>query len=278
MKTQAPKSILLAAVLAFFATPALSAVFVLGPDAMDAYIDSRFRPDLNPPDLANQNYGSAERLSIGHNDLHNDNINDGLIQFDVSALPSTGVLSAAVVLTIEPVPEGAGTPTTVSVHRITSPWDEATVTWNTRPTFDPLPAATAVVSNLLGEAFRWDITSLYLDWRSGTVPNYGLYFTASTNNGEGFGFVSSDNTTWPALRPALHLALDGETSIRISQVEVCWASATNRLYLVQYKSELTTNAWLNLRGPIQTTGPKTCITDGVSVGEPRRIYRVVPLP
>jgi hypothetical protein len=67
-------------------------------------------------------------------------------------------------------------------------------------------------------------------------------------------------------------------SIRISEVEVCWDSVSNRNYQMQYRSTLTTNVWTNLGAPVAGKEVKTCITDKVTVGEPQRYYRVLTVP
>jgi hypothetical protein len=65
-------------------------------------------------------------------------------------------------------------------------------------------------------------------------------------------------------------------SIEISQVRLCWNSQTNKMYQIQYRSALTTNAWVDLGAPIPGSGTTTCITDAVTI--PGRFYQVVPLP
>jgi len=71
--------------------------------------------------------------------------------------------------------------------------------------------------------------------------------------------------------------------IRVSQVELCWDSDSNTTYRVQYRSALTTNAWL----PFGTNcfvgdGSVKCVYDSVTLGEPQRFYRLatncVPQP
>lgn len=64
-------------------------------------------------------------------------------------------------------------------------------------------------------------------------------------------------------------------SIVVSQVRLCWDSLTNRLYQVQYRSEATTNRWVDLGAPVRGTGTN-CVTDAVA--GPPRIFRVVALP
>ncbi len=67
-------------------------------------------------------------------------------------------------------------------------------------------------------------------------------------------------------------------TIRVSEVEVCWNAASNRVYQVQYRSALTSNAWNNLGSPIAGSGATACITNKVLTGETQRFFRVLPLP
>ena len=67
-------------------------------------------------------------------------------------------------------------------------------------------------------------------------------------------------------------------TIRVSEVELCWSSDSNRTYQVQYRSDLTTNLWTNLGPPMAGSGPTSCTLDRVPPGRPQRIYRVLTLP
>lgn len=167
-------------------------------DGKDTYIDNRFRDQK-----LFSNYGSENRILIGHADSDNLNITDGLIEFNLSSLPSKAA-QATVRLTITPIPDGDGTPAVVYAHRVTSPWDETTVSWNNKPSFEPIAIASALVNNTLGESVEWDITALYNSWGSGMMANFGIYLTSGpTANGEGFSFVSSDNMDYTSMRPVL---------------------------------------------------------------------------
>ena len=82
---------------------------------------------------------------------------------------------------------------------------------------------------------------------------------------------------------ALALRLDVEftpdtLSIRCSQVELCWQSATNVIYQLQYQSALTGGQWTNLGAPIPGDGSRKCVTDPIAEGEPHRFYRTVTVP
>jgi hypothetical protein len=65
--------------------------------------------------------------------------------------------------------------------------------------------------------------------------------------------------------------------IQVSQVNVCWDSVTAKWYQLQYRSDLTTNAWVNLGGLLLGTGARICIADDVA-DQPRRYYRAVVAP
>lgn len=67
-------------------------------------------------------------------------------------------------------------------------------------------------------------------------------------------------------------------TLRVSEVEVCWNTASNRTYQVQYRSTWTTNAWADLGPPVAGNGSTNCITDKVPLGQSQRYYRMLTLP
>jgi len=67
-------------------------------------------------------------------------------------------------------------------------------------------------------------------------------------------------------------------SIRVSEVELCWNTASNQTCQVQYSSDLTTNLWTDLGAPVQGGRIPHCIQDKVIAGDGKRLYRVVLLP
>ncbi|SRR6266542_511665 len=67
-------------------------------------------------------------------------------------------------------------------------------------------------------------------------------------------------------------------TIRVSEAEVCWNTASNRTYQVQYRSTLTANPWVDLGSPVAGNGLIQCVPDKVPLGQPQRYYRVVTLP
>jgi hypothetical protein len=84
-------------------------------------------------------------------------------------------------------------------------------------------------------------------------------------------FTSFEFTTLPETATD-HIA------IRVSQVELCWATATNALYQLQSRSSLSENDWNDVGLPIQGTGSCRCVYQDIVQGRPQRFYRVVTLP
>ena len=68
------------------------------------------------------------------------------------------------------------------------------------------------------------------------------------------------------------------STIRVSEVEVCWETVSTRVYQVQFRSVITGNNWTDLLPPVQGNGQTNCIKDVVPVGEPQRFYRVITVP
>jgi hypothetical protein len=66
-----------------------------------------------------------------------------------------------------------------------------------------------------------------------------------------------------------------QLDIRVSQVEICWQTATNMWYQLQYLSTLSTNQWLPLSTNWVTgDGARFCTTDAIVVGTPQRFYQL----
>jgi hypothetical protein len=69
-----------------------------------------------------------------------------------------------------------------------------------------------------------------------------------------------------------------QLAIRVSQVELCWETITDRLYQLEYRSDLSASAWSPLGGVTRGDGSRLCTNDPVIAGQPARLYRVVSLP
>jgi hypothetical protein len=65
-------------------------------------------------------------------------------------------------------------------------------------------------------------------------------------------------------------------SIEVSEVTICWLSEPETMYQVQYRSELTTNLWVNLGPAVAGDGTRQCTPDAVTSAQ--RFYQVIILP
>ncbi len=111
--------------------------------------------------------------------------------------------------------------------------------------------------------------ALGIQWlNSQQMGGPGLNFPSDNNNTYGYGIFGGN----------FKVQAIPHVSIRLSQVEVCWTSETNKQYTVEYQSALTTNTWLTLAGPLPGTGTNNCIQDALAPGQPQRFYRILTLP
>ena len=117
---------------------------------------------------------------------------------------------------------------------------------------------------LLGSDIQIDFNPVTL-----TVRHVGIHSIRVTQE---TGSVAFDDLTFSTPAQAGKPRL----TIEVSQVRICWDSVTNKQYQVQYRSALTTNAWVDLGVPFPGNGTTNCINE--SVTDPRRFYRVCLLP
>ncbi|XYH97770.1 DNRLRE domain-containing protein [Sorangium sp. So ce1128] len=121
-----------------------------------------------------------------------------LVRFDLSSLPE-GVDIESAAVTLDPAGRnGAGA---VDVHRITSGWDEDTVTWASfAGAFDPSPVASSD-GGLCGTGpVALDLTSLTQAWVDGALPNHGVLLEPSST---GPARLWSSEASLAKHRPAL---------------------------------------------------------------------------
>jgi hypothetical protein len=124
----------------------------------------------------NNNYGGGPEIGI-RNDYGIGGTsgwaNDGLIKFNLSKLPAGSTIKSAKLYLYyyrwqDNYPAGRE----LNLYRITSDWDEDTVTWNTAPSYNQTPTANSSVPSSVNIWMEWNVKSDVKDFVLGT-PNYG---------------------------------------------------------------------------------------------------------
>jgi hypothetical protein len=137
---------------------------VLG-DIEDAYVWSLY-PGYNT--------GTAVDQSVG---LSHDGVQYGLLKADLGVIPAGATMTSATLTLLM----SASAPHTVRAHRVTAPWSEPTVTWQSfGGAYDPAAIASVDVNGYAVER-TLDITALAQAWVSGTHANHGVLLEQDPN-------------------------------------------------------------------------------------------------
>jgi hypothetical protein len=176
----------------------------LQPDSIagkDARIDS-YSP--------NTNYGTLSDFLAGSWTISGNAFNvRSLVQFDLSGIPANSVINSAYLsLYFDPnntnfnhVHSGSNA---AYLQRITSTWNESSVTWNSQPSATTQNQASVPVSTSGTQDYPdMDVTALVADMKNNPSTSFGFLLRMQTEQiYKGLIFCSSDNTT-PAKRPKL---------------------------------------------------------------------------
>jgi hypothetical protein len=122
-----------------------------------------------------------------------------LLQFDLGLLPAGSIIDRAQ-LRLRQV-SASGNNWTVDLHRLTTGWEEATVTWNTRPFATEVTTGLPTPNPGDDPAVVWDVTGLVELWAYGAALNFGL----AIEGGPGFGFTRSFSSKEGATSPELYI-------------------------------------------------------------------------
>ena len=159
-------------------------VFQPGPEGFDTVYGTVYAAGPN---------GNAESLyDGGWGDYYYD-----FFRWDLSSLPTASSVSTVKLWLYF---TASGNDPAFQVRRVTSNWDEATLTRNNYPAATAWGSWTGIVSD------GWhsiDITELYKNWQNGVWPNYGIELAPTRNNNTNGLIHSSDYLPNPALRPKL---------------------------------------------------------------------------
>ncbi|CAG1771628.1 hypothetical protein BAC2_01842, partial [uncultured bacterium] len=129
-----------------------------------------------------------------------------LIQYDISALPANATIVTATLELYAPV---SSTPN-LRAYAALGSWSEATVTWNTKPTYSSDYGSQTV--NGLGW-HKWNVTSLVQQWKAGTRTNYGFLLAQTGLTYGTLDYDSSENASLRIPRLTVIYATQGSPAI-----------------------------------------------------------------
>jgi len=129
--------------------------------------------------------------------------------------------------------------------------------------------------------YNQDATGDYGDWKSNsgfahTPRVQDAFGTPGSTPNLGVELTVLDVIGWDLVIPAPAPTIQSVTRSG-STLDFSWASGSGRTYQLQYKTNLTQNAWVDLGIPIIAAGSTASTSDSLGT-DPRRFYRIALLP
>jgi len=156
----------------------LAVLFVSGIETADA-LTTTWRPldgkdaAISDGPYADTNFGDDARLNI---DFGAGVRSIGLIEFELTDYPYPALHSRATLILRHAA--GFCPRCRFDLYRVTSAWDEATVTWSTAPSYDPTPISSWTITGYGvpgGVGYGSHVTDALVGWRRGLFPNHGFW-------------------------------------------------------------------------------------------------------
>lgn len=173
-------------------------------------------PIADATTTANQpavNFGTAPELDFGKAFSSGPTfqvwMTRGHVQFDLSALIGSGLVpTRATFFWYQRTSNAAGC-LDVSLHNVTAPWNENTITWQNQPSHDAVEISRTCVGDSFALGWKeFDVTSLARQWLAGTVPNFGFVIRDPSESSAGAarpGLGHSREFGTAALQPYLEI-------------------------------------------------------------------------
>jgi len=164
-----------------------------GSEGKDDYISSA---------LPDSNYGTWDKFYVGTYSVSD--YYRAYLQFDLSTIPADARITDADLTLYQYSSVGSGN-FQIGLHKVTSNWEESTITCNLQPTSSSETEALRTVYTGSTTWRSWDIDDLVQGWIDGSITNRGMLLksTDETLSSIGIYFHSSDYTTDASKRPKL---------------------------------------------------------------------------
>jgi hypothetical protein len=148
------------------------------------------------------NFGASLELGFGKNFRSSPTFTTwfqrAYLRFDTQLILNTGRWPTRVLLVWNQNRASAAGCLDVSIHRVTSAWSEAGITWQSMPTHDPAVIATVCVGDSFSNGWkRADVTALVQAWLTGAAQDHGLVIKDPIESNAGAarpGFADSRET------------------------------------------------------------------------------------
>ena len=196
------RAVLLAALASVAAAGSARATMVtIQPSSQDASILQ---------DFPNRPKGSGTNNTRFHvrTSTPNPRIRRGLVQFDLSSVPQFSTINSATLdLYQDSSPVGLHTN---DVHRISDPWLQATVKWNTQPAIQGTPTSSNATVGPVRQFYSWSVQPDVQVWVNVPVQNHGWMVKDAneTATNDIIAYVSAEEFTNPDLPKRPKLTID----------------------------------------------------------------------
>lgn len=214
-----------------------------------------------------RNYGSEPYMNGTPQSTCNPAMARAYLQFDLSDLPAS---VQQVFLGVTHFPHTASCFSNCNAdfyfYPVGQPWNEMTLTYGT------MPSETAAVHGPVNISFpndfgkkEYDITAIYRNWKSGSVPNYGLAIHSpkvGCNNAAVMFYVHTSDDPDTTLRPYLRIVPSASAQRQFHFAQVADGGGFSTTFTIPNTSKSAVSGVLKFFNPNGT--PRTLRVNGVS--------------
>ncbi|MBK8564661.1 MAG: DNRLRE domain-containing protein [Saprospiraceae bacterium] len=152
------------------------------------------------------NYGDFQNFQVGDYSAGGTQELRTAIKFDATSFSGQTISSAVLKIAVR---SSSNPPITLQVHRLTTNWSEANMTWNSPwatagGNYDAVIAGSAVMTSTISlgdplQIMSFDITNLVQQWANSTHPNYGIILIDPSGAARSLSAYTSESIDAPKL-------------------------------------------------------------------------------